>query len=215
MKKRLYGTAICFLIFLLLLGKFFYFNEGEEKQLNSPKAKSNIQLSAASTSAKEENLHSSVHRGQKTESLSVINENSSSSKSADLVWRLEKFNEPHENSLRISSGIGTGVLEKVNINTDLINKLSIGDVVNLTLPNSDKKVVARVSNVSVSNDVKTIVASIDGLGIGYGVTLSLGGSVLAGDIINESGSWSIDTVSGITFITNGRKSNGLEHDVAP
>ncbi|MES2672721.1 MAG: hypothetical protein V4660_00705 [Pseudomonadota bacterium] len=128
-------------------------------------------------------------------------------------WDLQKLSSSAEASIRMGSSIESGVVEKININIDLIKSLLVDDVINFDLPGNQQSVKVKVTSVSTNNDIKTIVGSIEELGIGYGITLSQSGEILVGDVITQYGSWSIDTVSGVTFITNGRKSEGLDQDV--
>ncbi len=128
------------------------------------------------------------------------------------LWGLSKFKPEQEQIIRAGASIDHGVVEKLSTNPELIEKLMVDSTVILDLPGSLNSVTVRVNSVVVVNNIRTIVGSIDGLGVGYGVTLSQSGDVLIGDIINEEGNWSIDMFGGDTYISNGRKSIGFEHD---
>ena len=129
------------------------------------------------------------------------------------MWGLNKLDPAAEVVLRRVANIENGIVEKIDFNAELIKNVSVGDTISLQVPGGNSPVEVKIKNISISNDIKTIVGSIDELGLGYGATFSQSGTTLVGDLIIGDGSWSIDTVDNVTFITNGRKSHGLERDV--
>lgn len=124
------------------------------------------------------------------------------------AWATEKLNAEKELSIRNKFNIESGVLEGLNIRPGFIDGLSQEDIIYLPIPNGYPDVKVRVTRVVVENNIKTVVGVIDGLGVGYGVTFSYGDNILVGNIISETGSWSIDTLLNTVFITNGLKSEG-------
>lgn len=208
MKKISYSiVVVSIFVMIKLIYSHNSINQIDGEQLNIVKNTSSSQLNH------EHQKHIVASRSIST--MSVANTiTASNSRMKNSGWSLLKLSPSIEASIRAGSNIDSGIVEEININIDLIKNLLIDDVVNFDLPDNQQSVKVKVTSVSTINDIKTIVGSIEGLDTGYGITFSQSGDVLVGDVITQHGSWSIDTVSGVTFITNGRKSEGLDQDVA-
>ena len=125
-------------------------------------------------------------------------------------WEIKPIDPAFEKQIRNEYGIVNGDVKQLVIPTDMVSQFKKGDILQLSTPNTDNIIEVQISDASKIGDVPSIAGNITGSGIGYGVALSQSGDVIAGSIVTEQGSWSVDTVRGVTFITNGL--NTISHD---
>lgn len=121
----------------------------------------------------------------------------------DSAWEIQPLDPALEKTLREEFGIAQGDLKQLLVQPNMVGQLTKGDELQISTPNTTDLIEVQVTDVSTIGDVQSIAGNIQGSGTGYGVTLSQSGNVLAGSIVTEQGSWSVDTVRGVTFITNG------------